>query len=591
MADLDHFVSVEFNRFKAFRRFTLRLRPFNILVGPNNAGKSTILAAFRVLAAAMRRANQRKPEQVEGPNGGTAGYRVDVSAISVAEENLFYNYDDSQPASVSFRVSNGNELLLYFPSQEVCNLIATSDRALLTPITFRSRFNCPVGFVPILGPVDHNERLYEKEAARLALFNYTAARNFRNIWHHYPERFDEFRQALKQTWPGMDIQPPETDYGGQKPRLHMFCPEERIPREICWSGFGFQVWCQMLTHVIQSSDKSVFLIDEPDIYLHSDLQRQLLGLLRNLGPDIIIATHSTEIITEAEPDDIVVVDKRRQSAKRIRNPSQVADVFALLGSNLNPILTQLAKTKRVVFVEGKDFQILSRFAQRLNVTSVATRSKFAVVSVEGFNPQRIRNLKEGKEKTLGGRVRAAALLDRDFRSDNERKSIAESCREFCEYVRIHSCKEIENFLLVADALDRAAGQKVADRVKRSGKQDKYACGAKAILDEFATEKREYVLAQQLTDRRQFERGNNPKMDEAVVNEVALKEFNRSWESFESRMKVVPGKDALSCFNQKLQESHRVSVTKTAVINAMHIDEIPSEMRELICEIDKFANAP
>ena len=30
----------------------------------------------------------------------------------------------------------------------------------------------------------------------------------------------------------------------------------------------------------------------------------------------------------------------------------------ILGSNLNPILTQLAKTKRVLFVEGKDFQIL-----------------------------------------------------------------------------------------------------------------------------------------------------------------------------------------------------------------------------------------
>ena len=86
----------------------------------------------------------------------------------------------------------------------------------------------------------------------------------------------------------------------------MFCPEERIPREIFWAGFGFQVWCQMLTHVIQSEGASLFLIDEPDIYLHADLQRQLLGLLQNLGPDILIATHSTEIITEAEPDDILL---------------------------------------------------------------------------------------------------------------------------------------------------------------------------------------------------------------------------------------------------------------------------------------------
>ena len=36
-----HFIRVEFYRFKAFERFTLHVRSFNILVGPNNAGKSS----------------------------------------------------------------------------------------------------------------------------------------------------------------------------------------------------------------------------------------------------------------------------------------------------------------------------------------------------------------------------------------------------------------------------------------------------------------------------------------------------------------------------------------------------------------------
>ncbi|MBF0306291.1 MAG: ATP-binding protein, partial [Alphaproteobacteria bacterium] len=145
--------------------------------------------------------------------------------------------------------------------------------------------------VPILGPVEHNEALFGRDAARLALVDYGAARNFRNIWFHYPEQFEEFRTVLSQTWPGMDIERPTVDFSHDKARLTMFCPEERIPREIFWAGFGFQVWCQMLTYLIQSKDKALFLIDEPDIYLHSDLQRQLLVLLRNLGPDILIATH------------------------------------------------------------------------------------------------------------------------------------------------------------------------------------------------------------------------------------------------------------------------------------------------------------
>src|SRR5205814_7105864 len=173
----------------------------------------------------------------------------------------------------------------------------------------------------------------------------------------------------------------EIDRSHPHPRLHMFCPEDRMPREICWSGFGFQVWCQMLTHLVKSKEKALFLIDEPDIYLHSELQRQLLGLLRNLGPDILIATHSTEIITEAETNDIVLIDKRRRSARRIQDPSRLGEIFEVLGSNLNPILTQLATTRRALFLEGKDFQILGRFARKLGSDAVANRRDFAVVPV------------------------------------------------------------------------------------------------------------------------------------------------------------------------------------------------------------------
>jgi hypothetical protein len=211
MTELLRFIRVDFSKFKAFDQFTIHLRHFNILVGPNNAGKSTILTAFRILAAALRRASSKSADIVAGPQGRpTTGYKVDLSSIAVAEENIFFNYNDSEPATVRFRLSNKNELLLYFPAHGECYLIPDAQgHRVQYPSTFRAHFNCPVGFVPILGPVEHNENLFEKEAARLALFNYGAARNFRNIWYHYPDKFDQFRVALQQTWPGMDIEPPE----------------------------------------------------------------------------------------------------------------------------------------------------------------------------------------------------------------------------------------------------------------------------------------------------------------------------------------------------------------------------------------------
>src|ERR1051325_11623857 len=69
MPGTHRFVRVEFSRFKAFNRFSLNLRNFNILVGPNNAGKSTILTAFRILSAALRRAVSRRDEIIRGPAG------------------------------------------------------------------------------------------------------------------------------------------------------------------------------------------------------------------------------------------------------------------------------------------------------------------------------------------------------------------------------------------------------------------------------------------------------------------------------------------------------------------------------------------
>jgi len=432
--------------------------------------------------------------------------------------------------------------------------------------------------VPILGPLEHVEHLFEPEAARLALFNYRAARNFRNIWYHFPDKFAEFRSALVRTWPGMDIEPPTVDTSHGKPRLHMFCPEERIPREIFWAGFGFQVWCQMLTHIIQSRDTALFLIDEPDIYLHSELQRQLLAFLRDMGPDVLIATHSTELITEAETDDIVLINKLRNSGRRIKQPAQLEEVFSILGSNLNPILTQLAKSRRVVFVEGQDFQLLSKFALKLNYSNVGNRSQFAVVPVEGFNPERIRSLRIGMETTLGGKILAAAVLDKDYRSETERAAIVKECEKFCSLVANHHCKEIENFVLVPSAIDRSAERKVIDQARRSGKTGKVAFApfAEGFLEGFAERKKSYVQAQYLTFRRAFERQRSSSIHEATFGEAIINEFEELWKSKIARLTIIPGKEALGAINGYLQDKFDVNITPTSIVDATTLDEIPKK---------------
>jgi hypothetical protein len=248
----------------------------------------------------------------------------------------------------------------------------------------------------------------------------------------------------------------------------------------------------------------------------------------------------------------------------------------------------LAKTRRAVFVEGKDFRIIGRFARKLEFLKVANRSDFAVVPVEGFNPERIRNLKIGIEATLGGNIGTLVVLDRDYRSDPERAAIGLACGEFSDRVTIHKRKEIENFLLVPTAIDRAATRRLEDQNRRTGNQVEYSSDAKTLLESFCSERKAFVMAQYLASRRHFERANSPTVHESVIAEAALREFEASWSDTTSRLQMIPGKDALSAINNHLQNRYGINITVTAIIDNMTRDEIPEEMRLLVEGLNDFS---
>ena len=589
MTDAPRITSVRFSRYKAFREFSLSLGRFNVLVGPNNAGKSTILGAFRILAEAIRKAKAKAPTYVQGPDGGTLGYEIGLANVPVATENVFHNYDDSSPAKVSFRISTGGALTLFFPRIGVCNLICETDgKDIKSPTMFRQKFGIEIGFVPTLGPVEHDELLYQKEAARIAILTHRASRNFRNIWHHYPESFPEFRSLIRATWPGMDIKQPEVDTTHEKPLLHMFCPEEKIDREIFWTGFGFQVWCQMLTFMVVNKHASLLIIDEPDIYLHSDLQRQLVNALRQLGPDILIATHSTEILLEADPDEVLTVTKSARSAKRLADPSRLPGVFSLLGSNANPLLTQLARTKRLVFVEGEDFRIISWFANKLGANTVAIRSGFAVKPTSGFNPTKVQAFREGVIASLGCEVDAAVVFDRDYRSDPEVELELSAMRNFCEFAHIHSRKEIENFLLVPTALERAIVERINEQSKRSGKPSEYSDHIEIHLIAITDAMKNDVLAQYLKRQQPYEKSIEKGLDDATITSRLLHKFELKWRNLQQRLEMVPGKEVLSRLNTLIQDNWSITITPNSIIQVMTESEVPEEMKGIIASLEAFA---
>lgn len=579
-------VSVRFSHYKAFKSYSIHLQEFNVLVGPNNSGKSTIVGAFRILSEGLRKARAKSPERVEVDGLVQLGYKLNLDGLPVASENIFYEYDDSRPARVVFKLSNGNELTLYFPERDHCLLLADpKDGEVRSPKQFKDAFDVDIGFVPILGPVEQHERLFEREAARLALLTSGASRNFRNIWYHFRDDFGRFREMVQTTWPGMDIEPPEL--GDDNRTLLMFCPEDRHPREICWAGYGFQVWCQMLTFIVKSAGASLLVIDEPDIYLHSDLQRQLVAVLRELGPDIVLATHSTEIIAECEPNSLLNVNKRKTSASRVKDVSQLKRVFAALGSNLNPTLTQLAKTRRAVFVEGLDFQILSPFARTLGMLRLANRSDFAVIQTEGFNPKRAVDLAAGIEKTLGGKILRAVVLDRDYRCEEELSEIRAELEEHSFCVHIHGRKEIENYLLEERPLKLAVAARLKERARRCGKPMEAIPDVAALRKKCVEQFKYDVLGQLFARYSDYKRKTMPGLDPATVAAAFAKDFEQKWSQNGLPELMVPGKDVLALLNTELQALCGIGLTDAQVALNFSKQDLAADLLELLEMLDEF----
>src|SRR5688572_7041173 len=106
--------SVYFENFKALESYSISLRSFNILTGPNNNGKSTILDAFRILQGAYRFASRLKPQYMTLPDKKSVyGYEIPQSSIPIILENIQTNFNEGK-SLIRYRLANEKNLYIQF---------------------------------------------------------------------------------------------------------------------------------------------------------------------------------------------------------------------------------------------------------------------------------------------------------------------------------------------------------------------------------------------------------------------------------------------------------------------------------------------
>src|SRR4051794_29618488 len=177
---------LDIENFRKFDRYRLDFGPRNLLVGPNNAGKSTIIEALRLVAIVVNRLGNLNPEPApDWLSRTTSPLRGYFPSLRGLDFNLgretFYQYAEP-PARISAELAAGGRVRVYVgPGGEV---FATAEAADGIPVTTKREARSlaleRIGIQPQVGPVAPFERELADRYVRSALDSSLAPTHFRN---------------------------------------------------------------------------------------------------------------------------------------------------------------------------------------------------------------------------------------------------------------------------------------------------------------------------------------------------------------------------------------------------------------------------
>jgi hypothetical protein len=299
-----------------------------------------------------------------------------------------------------------------------------------------------------------------------------------------------------------------------------------------------------------------------------------------------MATHSTEIMAEADPGEIILVDKKKRHGQRLRDVEGVQRALDAVGSIQNIALSTLAKNRRLLFVEGdEDFRIIRRFAKKLGFDQLGTGVGITPLQSGGFGSwQRIATLASGIADALGASLMIGAVYDRDYFCQEEIVSIESNLKGSLALSKVLARKEMENYLLVPEAIDRAIRRVILEKESRTGEDSVIPDTLKLIgdiTDDFKDDVCSQITAKRVAFLKQSHR------DPADITKETLKSFSKQWAVMDRRLLIVPGKEVLRCLRDRVQAISGVTLTLARIIDAMKKEEIPMDLVDLIKEIDNY----
>lgn len=475
--------------FKSIGEQTYDFTPFDLLVGRNNSGKSTVLQALAIwqfCVDTIYRAGRQKSKgvQVILPN---------FTALPVPEFNLLWRDKILRQSShIGGKAKQENVLISIEVEWRLPSGFANSFGVELRYQSPQTIYAVPIGgwpewyhcqrpdfprvaYVPPFSGLEPTERWLDTGPLRqhigkgqpgsvlrnLLLRVSTAGDDENSVGPHRegsPEaNWNELAGAVKE-WFGVDLLPPSYRTGED---LHIEVNYIHNGKEydIISAGSGVHQALTVLAF-LYGYPNSTILLDEPDAHLHVNLQREILAYFRRKAVErhtqFIIATHAEEFVQRVDVTQILSLLAHEQP----RRVPASAPVLAAMALVTNQDLVELSASPFLVYVEGSSDERI------LRAWSNACGAGDAVAKVT-FRPMHGGSKKEMRDRADAHFAAVRQVLPNakhimlfDFDADEKAFHPPSDNPVVAEWRR----KNIENYLLVPDVWVRAALSALADQV-------------------------------------------------------------------------------------------------------------------------------
>lgn len=578
--------SMKLTHYKGFERHTIGFRKANVLVGANNAGKTTALGALRLIAAMLPQARRIAPTTLGFLNGRPLrGWPVTGAALEAsafAQENIRYDFRPLE-ARIEVTISNGTKLAAVWPGPESADEVVRAMYFVIPPAnssaTPRSaaRDLVPtIAVVPTLSPLDDREGFVMDETFKRNLTSRRTSRYFRNaLWRLDDLEWQDFSKFVYDRTPEVANLSLHRAVDTTEDDFDLFFTEPGLwhEREIVWAGDGIQIWLQVLYHLWRQRDSPVLILDEPDVFLHPDLQRRLARELFASTQQIVVATHSVEMLSEADPGTAIWIDRARATAERPRSDGALAMLGRRLGSGYELGVARALRSSAVLFVEGDDAPVLALIAARLGFADVASAQAYATVPLGGFTRNGLAGAFAETMTALGGSVRTFVVLDGDLRSSDVVNSDVRRLRRAGATVHVWKRRELENYLLQPGAIAKVSGLSRA--------------AAEVLLDKVVKDQEDEAFVAIQSQRVEENRQRGAREAPRTVLTQANRECQLAWATHEGRLAIVDAKATISALNARLQKQSARTLNLRSLARSLDPAEVPQEVFSLLERLEEL----